>query len=122
MALPASGKSEVRKYLAGLSPERCRDEFHIGPTVQLDDFPYVHLMRRIDDELAAAGGGRLFFQSPEKPFQNPYSLWRRQTICVRDRVRRTRNQIAESNRQANSFRKESHADIERTRDLFKKSE
>ena len=31
----------------------------------------------------------------EKPFQNPYSLWRRQTICVRDCVGRTREQIAE---------------------------
>src|SRR5258705_6446916 len=71
LALPASGKSEVRRYLAHLSPEQSRDEFHLGPTVQLDDFPYVHLMRRIDDELAALGQPRLFFQSPERPMIDP---------------------------------------------------
>jgi hypothetical protein len=70
LALPASGKSEVRKFLAGLSPEECRRDFHMGPTVQLDDFPYVHLMRRIDDELAALGASRLFFQAPDRPFAN----------------------------------------------------
>jgi hypothetical protein len=75
LALPASGKSEVRKYLDGLSPEVCRGEFHIGPTVQLDDFPYVHVMRRIDDELAAAGAPRMFFHSPDRPFQDPRD-WR----------------------------------------------
>lgn len=66
LALPASGKSEVRKYLAGLSPEACRDEFGIGPTVQLDDYPYVHLLRRIDDELALRGVPRTFFQAADK--------------------------------------------------------
>jgi hypothetical protein len=71
LALPASGKSEVRRYIAGLAPEVCREELHMGPTVQLDDFPYVHMMRRIDDELASTGRPRLFFQSPEKPFGDP---------------------------------------------------
>jgi hypothetical protein len=71
LALPASGKSEVRRYLDRLSPEACRSEFHMGPTVQLDDFPYVHVMRRIDDELAAMGKSRMFFKSPEKPFADP---------------------------------------------------
>jgi hypothetical protein len=70
LALPASGKSEVRRYLAELSPKECSQDFHMGPTVQLDDFPYVHLMRRIDDELAAAGKPRVFFQAPDKPFQD----------------------------------------------------
>jgi hypothetical protein len=69
LALPASGKSEVRKYLDQLSPEECRSDFYMGPTVQLDDFPYVHVMRRIDDELAAMGKERLFFQSDDKPFR-----------------------------------------------------
>jgi len=70
LALPASGKSEVRRYLARLSPEASRDDFHMGPTVQLDDFPYVHMMRRIDDELAALGKPRLFFHAPDRPFQD----------------------------------------------------
>jgi hypothetical protein len=70
LALPASGKSEVRRYLAHLDADECRRDFHMGPTVQLDDFPYVHLMRRIDDELAARGDQRAFFQAPDKPFQD----------------------------------------------------
>jgi len=71
LALPASGKSEVRKYMASLTPEQCRDDFHMGPTVQLDDFPAVHLMRRIDEEVGKRGGKRLFFASPDKPFLDP---------------------------------------------------
>ena len=51
LALPASGKSEVRRYMASLTPEQCRNEFHLGPTVQLDDYPYVHMMRRVSQEL-----------------------------------------------------------------------
>ena len=71
LALPASGKSEVRKYLDGLSPEQCRDEFHSGHTVQLDDFPYVHLMRRVDEEAAKLDQPRLFFKGDDRPFQDP---------------------------------------------------
>jgi hypothetical protein len=70
LALPASGKSEVRRYLAHLDPVECRRDFHMGPTVQLDDFPYVHMMRRIDDELAAQGQPRAFFKAPDRPFQD----------------------------------------------------
>jgi hypothetical protein len=70
LALPASGKSEVRRYLAHLSPEECRRDFHMGPTVQLDDFPYVHLMRRVDDELVSRGQKRAFFHAPDRPFQD----------------------------------------------------
>jgi hypothetical protein len=69
LALPASGKSEVRKYLAVQPPEKCRDDFGLGETVQLDDFPYVHLMRRIDDELTALGKERIFFQAPDRGFR-----------------------------------------------------
>ncbi len=68
LALPASGKSEVRRYLDLLSPEECGRDFHMGPTVQLDDFPYVHIMRRIDDELEAMGEPRVFFQTAARPF------------------------------------------------------
>ncbi len=68
LALPASGKSEVRRYLAHLDPVRCREDFHLGPTVQLDDFPYVHLMRRISQELKRRGRPGVYFASDELPF------------------------------------------------------
>lgn len=67
LALPASGKSEVRKYLAGLSPEEALRDFHLGPSVQLDDYPYVHVMRRISEELRKVGHAGVFFDSSEKP-------------------------------------------------------
>jgi hypothetical protein len=69
LALPASGKSEVRRYLASLSPEQCRDELHLGPTVQLDDYPYVHMMRRVSQELRALGRDGVFFDSDELPMK-----------------------------------------------------
>jgi hypothetical protein len=70
-ALPASGKSEARTYLASLSPEECHEQFGIGHTVQLDDFPYVHMMRRITDELAERGQPGMYFRSPVLPFKDP---------------------------------------------------
>ncbi len=69
LALPASGKSELRRYMAHLSPERSRKELHMGETVQLDDFPYVHFMRRIDEELAKLGQATIFFKGPNSTFQ-----------------------------------------------------
>lgn len=72
-SLPASGKSEVRRYLASLTPEQCRDDFGLGPTAQLDDYPYVHFMHRIDDELAAAGWRQLYYKGSTRPFQDDWS-------------------------------------------------
>lgn len=71
LALPASGKSEVRRYLHTLSPERCRDDFHLGHTVRLDDYPYVHLMRRVSQELRKRGADGVFFDSDELPMKEP---------------------------------------------------
>ncbi len=71
LALPASGKSEVRRYLELMPPGPRRDDFHMGPSAQLDDFPYVHVMRRVDDELARLGRERIFFHSPDRPFRDP---------------------------------------------------
>ena len=70
-ALPASGKSEVRRYLASLTPEQCRGDFHLGPTVQLDDYPYVHMMRRVSQELRRLGADGVFFDSDELPMKEP---------------------------------------------------
>ncbi|MBN2797648.1 MAG: hypothetical protein JXX28_00725 [Deltaproteobacteria bacterium] len=64
LALPASGKSEVRNYLTHKDPAR----FHMGPTVQLDDYPYVHLQIRLDEELVKRGQPRLFHSYDGGPF------------------------------------------------------
>ena len=70
-ALPASGKSEVRRYLASLTPQECEEQFGIGPTVQLDDYPYVHMMRRISQELRALGEDPVFFDADNLPMKEP---------------------------------------------------
>lgn len=72
-SLPASGKSEMRKYMASLTPKQCQQDFHIGPTLQLDDYPYVHLMHRIDDELKANGWKHVFYGGPARPFQDGWT-------------------------------------------------
>jgi hypothetical protein len=71
-ALPASGKSEVRRYLASLDGDAVRRDFGMGPTVQLDDYPYVHMMRRISQELTARGEGPVFFPSDDRTFCDPH--------------------------------------------------
>lgn len=69
IALPASGKSEVRRYIFEQPrDERLRD-FHIDENAQLDDFPYVHFMGRCDDELEALGHERNFFQEKNGRFR-----------------------------------------------------
>lgn len=69
-SLPASGKSEMRTYMASLTAEQCRDDFHMGPTLQLDDYPYVHLMHRIDDELVRQGLSSVYYHGPTRPFRD----------------------------------------------------
>ncbi|KAH7821521.1 uncharacterized protein MONOS_4433 [Monocercomonoides exilis] len=61
-ALPASGKSESRAFLRSLPVEKSRAEFKIGfPTTQLDDYPYVEMMRNFDTELQKMGEKRSFY-------------------------------------------------------------
>ncbi len=67
-ALPASGKTEVRNFLANIDSEKLLREFHIGDTLQLDDFLYTNLLRRIDSELVALGFDRLFYSGEDQPF------------------------------------------------------
>jgi hypothetical protein len=69
LALPASGKSEIRRYLEHLGARR--RELHLGPTVQLDDYPYVHLMRRVSTEQRRLEARPTFFESEEAPFLDP---------------------------------------------------
>ncbi len=68
IALPAAGKSEVRRYLSSLDAGTLRDELHLGDIVELDDYPYVHAMRRIDEEQARLGRKAVFFQSLDSSF------------------------------------------------------
>ena len=72
LALPASGKSEIRRYLEHLEPSVVRDDMHLGPTVQLDDYPYVHLMRRISHELGEMGLDPVFFDDARSPWNDPH--------------------------------------------------
>eukprot|EP00792_Barthelona_sp_PAP020_P006925 TRINITY_DN3085_c0_g1_i1.p1 TRINITY_DN3085_c0_g1~~TRINITY_DN3085_c0_g1_i1.p1 ORF type:complete len:337 (+),score=114.15 TRINITY_DN3085_c0_g1_i1:29-1012(+) len=67
-ALPASGKSEVRRFLSEIPPEEYRTRFHMGETVQLDDYPYVHLFRVIDDCLEKLNQPRIFFETADRCF------------------------------------------------------
>ena len=71
LALPASGKSETRRYLASLTPEQCVNDMHLGPTIQLDDYPYVHLMRCVSQELRKLGQDGVFFDSMDLPMKQP---------------------------------------------------
>ncbi len=51
----------------------------IGENLQLDDFPYVHMMRRIDNELQAMGEARIFYPG-EEPFIDGRD-WGRSAPC-----------------------------------------
>ncbi|MBR4164128.1 MAG: hypothetical protein IKR11_11445 [Solobacterium sp.] len=69
VALPASGKSEVRNFMANIEPERLQKDFHIGENLQLDDFPYVHMMRQIDNQLVKLNQPRIYYPG-EDPFND----------------------------------------------------
>ncbi len=71
IALPASGKSELRRYMELLDPATALNDLRLGPTVQLDDYPYVHMMRRISQEVRAAGDEPVFFEADDQPFIDP---------------------------------------------------
>ncbi len=71
LSLPAGGKSEIRKYLSNISPDSRLNGFKIGPMVQLDDFPYVWMMRRISEELEKRGQDPIFYQTSALPLTDP---------------------------------------------------
>jgi hypothetical protein len=70
LALPASGKSEIRRYLASLPIDVALDDFGLMPMVQIDDYPYVHAMRRISQETRRLGMGTAFFKADDAPFDD----------------------------------------------------
>lgn len=71
LALPASGKSEARRFLLNFPLDKRLELFHVADTTQLDDFPYVHYMRCVDEALEANAEKRVFFKGPHSGFQNP---------------------------------------------------
>ncbi|MDY0062712.1 MAG: hypothetical protein RBU45_23080 [Myxococcota bacterium] len=66
LALPASGKSEVRNFLTHKDPEG----FHMGPTVQIDDYPYVHMQLRVDEELLKLGRPKVYHRDDDDGGRN----------------------------------------------------
>ena len=68
LALPASGKSEVRRFMLHAPRDRRIAEFHVADTPQVDDFPYVHFFRCVDDELAKRGQPRHFYKGADDGF------------------------------------------------------
>jgi hypothetical protein len=71
LGLPASGKSEIRGYLDGLDPGRRVADLRLGAPVHLDDYPYVHLMRRISQELRRRRAHPVFFATDAEPMLEP---------------------------------------------------
>ena len=69
-ALPGSGKSELRRYLTEVDAEKSRKEFGLNSVVELDDYPYVHMMRRISDECISRNIEGTFFRSTMLPFKD----------------------------------------------------
>jgi len=69
IALPASGKSEVRRYLMHEERDQRIDTFHISDTVQLDDYPYVEFFREVDDALIELGQPGRFYKGARAGFQ-----------------------------------------------------
>jgi hypothetical protein len=57
--------------LAHLSAKECEEDFHLGETVQLDDYPYVHMMRRISQALRGMGEPPVFFHSDDDTMAEP---------------------------------------------------
>lgn len=71
-SLPASGKSESRRYLKSLSIEQNK-KFHLGDTTtQVDDYPYVHAMKVIDDAANKILNETIFFSLETQDFKTDY--------------------------------------------------
>ncbi len=68
IALPASGKSEVRKFLRNLPREDRIRDFHVSDTAQLDDFPYVAFLGKVDQEREKLGLARAFYIAKNERF------------------------------------------------------
>jgi hypothetical protein len=70
LGLPASGKSEVRRFLANVPPPLRLADFGLGRLVQIDDFPYVWVMRAVDAFRRSWGLPPAYFLGPDLPFRD----------------------------------------------------
>jgi hypothetical protein len=73
IARPAAGKSEIIDYLKRSDEAARRSRFHVGPFVELDDFPILWAWFEEDRILARLGYARLHTDSAEY-FSQRY-LW-----------------------------------------------
>jgi hypothetical protein len=73
IARPAAGKSEIIDYLKRTNKAMRRARFHIGPFVELDDFPMLWTWFEEDRILARMGHPRLHTDI-EEYFAHRY-LW-----------------------------------------------
>ena len=72
IALPASGKSEVMKFLQTRTPADLA-QLHLGLPSHLDDYPYVEIMRKVDETaMKMLRMEPLFFHSLDRGFKDPY--------------------------------------------------
>ena len=71
-ALPASGKSESRRFFKSLTPEEMA-QFHLGDSsVQVDDYPYVDALEKIDAFCKETLGTTIFKDPETRLFFNGY--------------------------------------------------
>ena len=71
IALPASGKSEVRKFMKQM-PKESFPQFH-DDVAQLDDYPYVEFMRAVDEAaINRLKMDPIFFDAPDRGFKDPF--------------------------------------------------
>ncbi|NQV05604.1 hypothetical protein HQ535_03565 [bacterium] len=85
LALPASGKSEIRRYLDHLDAGALAD-LSLGGQVHVDDYPYVHLMRRISGEMASLGAVPMFFTDSRSQFTEQRD-WLTLTLLLDEDIR-----------------------------------
>ncbi len=71
LGLPACGKSVIRRFLSTVPPHAADLRSRIGPTIQLDDFPYVSFMWRISEVFEDLGYGPVFFDPTRVRFEDP---------------------------------------------------
>lgn len=74
LGLPACGKSTIRQRLSTLPADAADMDLHVGPTVQLDDFPYVHFIWRVYEITRDMGQRPVYFEATGETFDDVH-VW-----------------------------------------------